>query len=171
MISHELNRAARDPHRHAIERKRAATVDLCTDAGGILSFGHFSNGVGASVNWAAAPAARVMRMSEERIVMLLAQGLAQRYNLRYPPRAPKTRTGGRQPLWEHRAVAGRAVACAQAKRRNPWKLAASIGKTLAPIFCLRERQQKTCSAAQRLPIVDDGTHRWTQDAGAPPRHR
>ena len=101
-----LNRAARDPHRHAIERKRAATVDLCTDAGGILSFGHFSNGVGASVsNWAAAPAARVMRMREERIVLplllvikrarlvtvALASRLAQRYNLRYPPRSPKTR--------------------------------------------------------------------------------
>ena len=60
-------------HRHAIERKRAATVDLCTDAGGISAVGHVNG-----VVWAAAPAARVMRMSEERIVMLLAQGFAQR---------------------------------------------------------------------------------------------
>ena len=55
--------AVRDPHRHAIERKRAATVDLCTDAGGISAVGHVNG-----VVWAAAPAARVMRMRKERIV-------------------------------------------------------------------------------------------------------
>ena len=58
-----VNRAARDPHRHAIERKRAATIDLCTDAGGISAVGHVNGVVSA-----AAPAARVMRMSEDRIV-------------------------------------------------------------------------------------------------------
>ena len=40
----------------------ARQFDLCTDAGGISGVGHV-NGV-----WAAAPPARVMRMSEERIV-------------------------------------------------------------------------------------------------------
>ena len=55
-----------DPHRHAIERKRAATDDLCTDAGGISAVGHVNG-----VVWAAAPAARVMRTSEERIVLPL----------------------------------------------------------------------------------------------------